>query len=146
MIMVNKVDAAVDQLDWAIRLLIDHEAYIPAITLAGACDGILGGMNRQFFDELRDSLASQYQLSSKEVSDIHINKAKNWLKHATVVDSQEFEFDLQSEAIMRITLAIAMLKGFDNSVTSQTPRFAIWLRESNIPDAQLWTDIIIGNI
>ena len=146
MITVNKIDAAVDQLDWAIRLLIDHNAYIPAITLAGACDCILGGMNRQFFDELRDSLAAKYQLPPKEVSDMHINKAKNWLKHATVITPQEFEFDLKSEAIMRITLAIATLKNFDNRVTSETPRLAIWLSESKIPDAQLWADIIIGNV
>jgi hypothetical protein len=28
---ISKIDAAVDQLDWAIRLLLDHKAYVPAI-------------------------------------------------------------------------------------------------------------------
>jgi len=32
---LSKIDAAVDQLDWSIRLFLDHQAYVPAITLAG---------------------------------------------------------------------------------------------------------------
>jgi hypothetical protein len=39
---LTKIDAAVDQLDWAIRLFLDHKAYVPAITLAGAAEEILG--------------------------------------------------------------------------------------------------------
>ena len=38
---VTKIDAAVDQLDWAIRLFLDHKAYVPAITLAGAAEEIV---------------------------------------------------------------------------------------------------------
>jgi hypothetical protein len=38
----TKIDVAVDQLDWAIRLFLDHRAYVPAITLAGAAEEILG--------------------------------------------------------------------------------------------------------
>lgn len=39
---LSKIDAAVEQLDWAIRLLLDHKAYIPAIGLAAAAEEILG--------------------------------------------------------------------------------------------------------
>ena len=39
---VTKIEAAVDQLDWAIKLFLDHQAYIPSITLAGAAEEILG--------------------------------------------------------------------------------------------------------
>jgi hypothetical protein len=39
---LSKIDAAVDQIDWAIRLFLDHQAYLPAITLAGAAEEILG--------------------------------------------------------------------------------------------------------
>ena len=35
---VNKIDAAIDQLDWAIKLFIEHKAYVPSITLAGAAE------------------------------------------------------------------------------------------------------------
>ena len=44
---VSKIEAAVDQLDWAIRLFIDHKAYMPAITLAGAAEEILGKASSQ---------------------------------------------------------------------------------------------------
>jgi hypothetical protein len=39
---LTKIDVAVDQLDWAIRLFLDHRAYVAAITLAGAAEEILG--------------------------------------------------------------------------------------------------------
>jgi len=39
---LTKIDAAVEQLDWAIRLFLDQKAYVPAITLAGAAEEILG--------------------------------------------------------------------------------------------------------
>ncbi len=52
---LSKIDAAVDQLDWAIRLFLDHKAYVPAITLAGAADEILGQAvgSRAAFDVLK---------------------------------------------------------------------------------------------
>jgi hypothetical protein len=37
---VSKIDAAVHQLDWAIKLFFDSEAYVAAITLAGAAEEI----------------------------------------------------------------------------------------------------------
>jgi len=39
---LSKIDAAVEQVDWAIRFFLDNQAYIPAITLAGAAEEILG--------------------------------------------------------------------------------------------------------
>lgn len=39
---VGKIDAAADQLDWSIKLFLDHKAYVPAITLAGAAEEIIG--------------------------------------------------------------------------------------------------------
>ena len=43
-INIEKNDAATNQLDWAIRLFLDHDEFIPAITLAGAAEEILGGL------------------------------------------------------------------------------------------------------
>lgn len=40
--VISKIDAAVDPLDWSIRLFLDHQAYVPAITLAGAAEEIIG--------------------------------------------------------------------------------------------------------
>jgi hypothetical protein len=39
---LSKIDAAVEQLDWAIKLFLDRQAYLPAITLAGDAEEILG--------------------------------------------------------------------------------------------------------
>lgn len=57
---VGKIDAAVDQLDWAIRLLIDHKAYVPAITLAGAAEEIIGEAvaSESAFRKLKESLSA----------------------------------------------------------------------------------------
>ena len=38
---VTKIDVALDQLDWAIKLFLDHKAYVPAITLAGAAEEVI---------------------------------------------------------------------------------------------------------
>ena len=41
---LTKIDAATDQMDWAIRLFLDHRAHLPAITLAGAAEEIVGAI------------------------------------------------------------------------------------------------------
>lgn len=38
----GKLAAVFDQLDWAITLFLEHHAYVPAITLAGAAEEIIG--------------------------------------------------------------------------------------------------------
>lgn len=80
---LSKIDAAVDQLDWAIRLLLDHKAYVPAITLAGAAEEILGTAagEQASFALLKKSLAADFRIPEKVISPSYLNKAKNWLKH-----------------------------------------------------------------
>jgi hypothetical protein len=58
---LSKIDAAVEQLDWAIRLLLDHQAYLPAITLAGAAEEILGQAvgDRAAFAQLKTVFAGR---------------------------------------------------------------------------------------
>jgi hypothetical protein len=41
-LMKSEVEAAIEQLDWAIRLFLDHKAYVAAIPLAAAAEKILG--------------------------------------------------------------------------------------------------------
>lgn len=83
---LSKIDAAVDQLDWAIRLFLDHKAYVPAITLAGAADEILGRAigNCAAFDVLKKKFAADLPLPEKLISQNYLNKAKNWLKHSNL--------------------------------------------------------------
>ena len=48
---LSKIEIAVEQLNWAIRLFLEHKASVPAITLAGAAEEIVG----QAVGELRAS-------------------------------------------------------------------------------------------
>lgn len=69
--LVSKIDAAVHQLDWAITLFLDSEAYIPAITLAGAAEEILG-------QTLQDR-AVFAQLKAKFAVDTGLAESGHWL-------------------------------------------------------------------
>jgi len=127
---VNKIEAAADQLDWAIRLFLDHQAYVPAITLAGAAEEILGEavINEAAFHKLKNILCEQTGLEEKIISQEYLNKAKNWLKHwKNLKDNETIEIELEKEAIQYIARAMANLVTHDNSVTSETPRYYKWL-------------------
>jgi hypothetical protein len=80
---LSKIDVAVDQLDWAIRLFLDYKAYVPAITLAAAAEEILGKAvpGRAAFDLLKQKYAADFGYSDKVLNDDYLNKARNWLKH-----------------------------------------------------------------
>jgi len=50
------------------------------------------------FAQLKNSLATEYQIDEKVVSQEHLNKARNWLKHwKSEADSEEHIFDLDEE-------------------------------------------------
>jgi len=130
---VTKIDAAVDQLDWAIRLFLDHKAYVPAITLAGAAEEILGEAVSKdaAFHILKERLFEKTGIEQKIISQEHLNKVKNWLKHwKEMKDEESIEIELETEAIQYLVRAITNLVTHDNSLTSETPRFYMWLSEN----------------
>ena len=130
---VTKIDAAVDQLDWAIKLFLDHQAYVPAITLAGAAEEIAGESISPdaAFHILKKSLSEKTGMEEKVVSQKHLNKTKNWLKHwKEMRDEKSLEIELETEAIQYIVRALANLNTLDNSLTSETPRFFKWVNEN----------------
>ncbi len=132
---VSKIDAAVDQLDWAIKLFLDHKAYVPAITLAGAAEGIVGESvgPKSAFHTLKESLSANFGIEEKEISQKYLNKTKNWLKHWTEMkDEESLEIELEAEAIHYIVRAIINLLIHDVSHTSETPRFFEWLRIKSV--------------
>jgi hypothetical protein len=136
---LSKIDAAVDQLDWAIRLFLDHKAYAPAITLAGAADEILGRAvgERAVFEVLKKKFAADFSLEEKVVSQAHLNKARNWLKHWDGhTDDEKIRLELDEEAIQYIVRALTNLATHDGTWPSEGPRFAAWLSE-NRPDLDL---------
>ena len=77
---VSKIDSAIVQLDRAIRLFLDHQAFIPAITLAGAAEEIFGKAvgDRAVYGPLKQKLASDYSMPEGMVARDHLNKARNW--------------------------------------------------------------------
>jgi hypothetical protein len=132
---VEKVNAAVDQLDWAIKLFLDHKAYIPAITLAGAAEEILGEAvsSESAFRKLKDSLSVEHDIPGYVISQEYLNKAKNWLKHWNVIkDGEYLDIELETQAIQYIVRAVTNLVTLDNSLSSETPRFFDWLYKNRM--------------
>ena len=130
---VNKIDAAADQLDWAIKLFLDHGAYVSSITLAGAAEEIVGEAvsTDAAFHKLKEILFEKTGLEVKIISQEHLNKTKNWLKHwKNLKDDESLEIELENEAIQYLVRAMTNFAIYDNSVTSETPRFYEWLVEN----------------
>lgn len=127
---ITKIDAAVDQMDWAIKLFLDHQAYVPAITLAGAAEEIVGEIlgEESVFSQLKTRFCEQHSLSEKVVSQAYLNKAKNWLKHwKGMKDEDRIDVELEGEAIQYIVRALTNLVLHDRSLPSEGPRFFTWL-------------------
>ena len=130
---VGKLDAAVDQLDWAIKLFLDHKAYVPSITLAGAAEEIIGETlgSEAAFKILKERLSGKTSLPPSVVSQLYLNKAKNWLKHwKDMKDEETIEIELETEAIQYIVRAVTNLATHDKSCTSETPRFFEWIEKN----------------
>jgi hypothetical protein len=131
-ITITKIDAATEQMDWAIRLFIDHQAYLPAITLAGAAEEIVGAIlkDRAALSQLAEKFVTDLGMSRADVTQQHLNKAKNWLKHwQDMKDEEALAIDLKEEAIQYIVRALTNLATYDGSWPSEGPRFESWLRE-----------------
>ena len=130
---VSKIEAAADQLDWAIKLFLDHKAYVPAITLAGAAEEIVGEAvsNDAAFHKLKEILSEKTGIEGKVISQEYLNKTKNWLKHwKNLKDDETIEIELEKEAIQYLVRAMTNFVTHDNTVTSETPRFYEWLVEN----------------
>jgi hypothetical protein len=130
---LSKIEAAADQLDWAIRLFLDHKAYVAAITLAGAAEELIGKplQDRAAFKQLTLTLSALSGLDPKSVTQEHLNKAKNWLKHwSEHTDQDRIELELDEEAIQYIVRALTNFSTYDSSSPSEGPRFWDWLQKN----------------
>ena len=133
---ISKKDAAAIQLDWAIRLFLDHRAFVPAITLAGAAEELIGNQlaNKSSQSGLVSKLSEMSGLNEKEIRDNHLNKAKNWFKHwNNNSDGKSAKFNLESEAIQYIVRALTNFGLFYDEIPIEAPRFDAWLRNER-PD------------
>ena len=131
--VLSKIDAAVDQMDWAIKLFLDHQAYVPAITLAGAAEEIIGEtlLDKAVFAELTTKFATEFKMPEKVISQDYVNKMKNWLKHWQCLrDEETISVDLEGEAVQYLVRALTNLVLHDRSLPSEGPRFFMWLSEN----------------
>jgi len=127
---LSKIDAAVDQLDWSIRLFLDHQAVVPAITLAGAAEEIVGQTlkDQSVFELVKKKLSADHNLPENVISQEHMNRARNWMKHWTEMkDAETISVDLEGEATQYIVRALVNLMLHDRSLPSEGPRFFKWL-------------------
>lgn len=127
---ISKIEAATLQLDWAIRLFLDHGEWLPAVTLCGAAEEVLGKAveDHAAFSVLKTSLAAKYSTPEAVVSREHLNKVRNWLKHWKDYPADEhIEVEPLEEAVQCIGRALSNLFVFDRSLPSQGLRFLAWL-------------------
>ena len=115
------VDVAVDHLDWAIRLLVDHDALIPSYSLAGIAEEEIGKrVQGNALDQMK-----------KEYGQKDFNALRNFLKHGTLkgkpADIVEVR-GMKQEVALMILRACENLRLLDNSACSEIPRLREWMQ------------------
>ena len=133
--VVPKVDAAVDQMDWAIRLFLDFGAYVPAITLAGAAEGILEACLNDdpsaetAYTSIKRSIKDKGVASADGIGR-YMNGPRNFLKHADKSAFDAENADLETIAIHQILRCMTNLLRIDRSLSksSEAPRFYSWIK------------------
>jgi hypothetical protein len=125
---LDKLDIAARHVDWAIKLLLDHDDPAAALTLAGAADDAVGGRlgERAASRQLSAVLAKISGLKPQEVANEHLNKARNWMKHAGKPFT--LEAPLEMDAVTMIIRALSNFAEADSSLPSDGPRFLTWLK------------------
>jgi hypothetical protein len=118
--VVDRLNVALEHIDWAIRLLLDEKAYTAAITLAGAAEEILG---KAIGEE-----SSLNRLNKAEPT-FDKNAAKNLFKHWNTPEST-VELELETEVCQYILRAINNLIVFNRSIPSEGQRFVAWLKQN----------------
>src|SRR6266436_4293163 len=97
----NKLEAARNQLDRAIKLYFDEADYYSAATLGGASEEILGKMledrgEKHALTSITSAIADIFRstdvptLSNKELIS-QLNEVRDWLKHYTGGKNLEFD-------------------------------------------------------
>jgi hypothetical protein len=132
---ITQVDAAVVQLHRAVALFINEQDYISAVTLACASEAITGeylqGRKiKPHTEELKEAIQLRIapDLSHKEINDLHINRARNFMKHKICGEHEQVEFDLEGEAICAIVRACSNLALLTETVSGDVEAFFEWLK------------------
>ena len=79
----------------------------------------------------KTTFAGRLDMSEKIISQQHLNKARNWLKHWDQRrDYEKICLELDEEAIQYIVRALTNLAMHDGSQPSEGPRFWNWMDQN----------------
>lgn len=131
-VAVNKLDAAVEQIEWAISLLIDHDAFLPAITLAGAAEEIFGKRSGRPILNQMANLADTMRAGQGKQFIIIFNEIRNWLKHHNTENNEPWmmDFDPRTAAVFMVDRALANHSACGLPPLKNAHRYHVWLYES----------------
>ena len=77
---------------------------------------------------MKVKFAAELGLPEKVISQVYLNKTRNWLKHwQDLRDEESIEIDLEAEAVQYLVRAITNLILHDHSMPSEGQRFFEWL-------------------
>ena len=124
------MDRAIEQLEWAIRLLVEHRALAPAITLAGAAEEILGKSvpSKNAFTTIKESLSAKGYGDSARIGEL-MNITRNYMKHESRGQHTLTPTELEAEAIQLITRALINLVRLNRNLPSEARHFLDWVHK-----------------
>lgn len=122
---LDQIEIALEQLEWAIHLFLEHKSYVCAITLSGAAEELLGkllGQNNSLH-LLKESLHNKLGFPIDEIGK-YANATKNNLKHGW--KDEEIEEDIEGYAISMIARALANATSLGFPISQQGQEFLRW--------------------
>ena len=136
---LSQIEIAVHQLEKSISLFINEKDFICAITLAGAADGILGGLLKRYgkkttHDRHKEILRKyNHGLTDKELNDLHLNMVRNEFKHVKRDEHETKDYALETESILYITRGVSNYILIQQELTVIMAEFINWVH-ANRPD------------
>ena len=137
---VNKLNIALHQLERAILLFLNENDFISSLTLAGAAEEILGtyvkNKDKEPCVEVQAKLLKDqdlFELSEKEIMFLHLNLARNALKHFHDEAEENMSLALETEAIALIVRGLDNVVKLEIKFSKAMNDFVLWVKK-NRPD------------
>lgn len=131
--ILGEITAAGIHIEWAIRLMIDRSAFVPALTLAGAADSLLEkiakdrGLERTAHSEIAQSLNAKGYGVSEEIGK-SMNGARNFLKHGERKYFNATPSEIETSAIHETLRALLNLLWLTGEQPYEGRRFLLWVK------------------
>lgn len=137
---INKLNIALHQLERAILLFLNENDFISALTLAGAAEEILGtyvkNRNKVPCVDVQAKLLKNQdlsELSEKEIKFLHLNLARNALKHFHNKTEEDMSLALETEVIALIVRGLDNVVKLEIRFSNAMSDFVFWIKR-NRPD------------